>query len=50
MTIIDRVVKRTASMQGNTVQQLGKRPQPKIAVVTCMDPASVGPAGDPRSA
>jgi carbonic anhydrase len=38
MTIIDRVVEATRIYAKTYSPQLGKRPEPKIAVVTCMDP------------
>jgi carbonic anhydrase len=38
MTIIDRVVKANRISARKYSPKLGKRPAPKIAVVTCMDP------------
>jgi carbonic anhydrase len=38
MTIIDRVVEANSVYAKNYTPALGKRPAPKIAVVTCMDP------------
>jgi len=38
MTIIDRVVEANSIYARKHRPTLGKRPQPKIAVVTCMDP------------
>ena len=38
MTIIDRVVEANRIYARTYSPQLGKRPEPKIAVVTCMDP------------
>ena len=38
MTIIDRVVEANRNYAKNYNPALGKRPAPKIAVVTCMDP------------
>src|SRR3954462_15952655 len=38
MTIIDRVVEANRLYGMKYSPKLGKRPEPKIAVVTCMDP------------
>ena len=38
MTIIDRVVEANRTYAKTYNPTLGKRPEPKIAVVTCMDP------------
>jgi carbonic anhydrase len=38
MTIIDRVVEANRAYAKKYNPTLGKRPEPKIAVVTCMDP------------
>ena len=38
MTIIDRVVEANRTYAKKYNPTLGKRPEPKIAVVTCMDP------------
>jgi carbonic anhydrase len=38
MTIIDRVVEANRIYARTYSPRLGKRPEPKIAVVTCMDP------------